>query len=357
MAFIHASLIKSNALVRNEDMTKILGICCLSLALPLIALPASAEENPAEAAIKTATDSFLATLDDTKKEKAVFAFNADERENWHYTPRDRKGLPLKEMTEAQKTAAMNILKAAMSEEGLLKAKQAIECEGVLAILENNPEKRDVEKYFFAIFGTPGAESGWGFRFEGHHLSINLTFVGDKGFSVTPSFFGTNPAEVREGPKKGLRPLASEEDMARDLANKLIAADKPGVVFSKEAIKEILTGEKRSFTQLEPVGVIASDMSDEHQKQLFELISLYTGKYRSELADSDMKKIKAAGMDKIRFGWAGSLKLGEAYYYRVQGPTFLMEAANTQNNANHMHAVWRDAENDFGRDILGGHHHD
>ncbi|BCX49303.1 serine protease [Haloferula helveola] len=319
-----------------------------------LALPIAAEELPAPLALQTAANAFLASLDDKKQERATFPFDSEERENWHYTPRDRKGLPLKDMNEAQKNAAVALANEILSERGAMQAAQIISLESVLAKLENNPQRRDPEKYFVAIFGTPGDKDGWAIRFEGHHLSVNVTLVGDKGFSVTPSFMGTNPGEIREGELKGMRPLAAEEDLARALALTLLESGKKDVLFSENPPKEILTGEERVAKQLEPVGVLASEMTEAQQEALFELISQYTGRYRADLAEADMAKIKKAGMDKIRFGWAGSTKPREAYYYRVQGPTFLMEGCNVQNNANHMHAVWRDTENDFARDLLGEH---
>jgi hypothetical protein len=317
----------------------------------------AAHPQPARSEIETAAKAFAATLDASKKKQAMFPFSSEERENWHYTPVARQGLPLKQMSAAQKTAAMSLLRATLSEDGLLKAKQVIELEGVLAEMEDDPLRRDTGKYYFSLFGEPGAAKGWGYRFEGHHLSLNLTFVDGHKAALTPSFYGTNPAEVRQGPKQGLRPLADEEDRARELTHQLLAAGLKEVVFSTQAPAEILTGEQRKVKQLEPVGIPAAKMPEAQRSLLFELIGLYTGKYRKELAADDMRKIRKAGPEQIRFGWAGSLARGEAYYYRIQGPSFLMEAANAQNNANHMHSVWRDAENDFGRDLLGEHLHD
>jgi hypothetical protein len=322
----------------------------------LLALPALAEETSSVAAMKSAADAFLGTLDDSKRAKAAFPFDSDQRENFKFTPQTRTGLPIEEMDEAQKAAAMKLLDAALSEKGKLKATQIITLEGVLAELEKNPTFRDDGKYYVSIFGKPGDEKAWGWKFEGHHLALNYTVIGGKEVAVTPSFFGANPAEVREGTHKGLRVLGAEEDLAMTLANVLLEGGKKEVVFSEKAPGEILTAESRKATALEPVGIPASDMTAEQKKALLALITEYTGRHRKELADADMKKIEEAGIDKVRFGWAGGTKRGEAWYYRVQGPTFLMEAANTQNNANHIHAVWRDFEGDLGRDMLSEHYH-
>lgn len=324
------------------------------LLLVLFALPLHAKDYPAETLSATVAKQFLSTLDEAQKTKAQLPFTGDERENFRYTPRDRAGLPFKEMSEEQKSTAIKLLDSAVSEKGKLKITQIMALEGILAELEKDPVKRDPTRYFVAIFGTPGDPKGWGWRFEGHHVSFNLTFVDGKGISVTPSFLGSNPGEVREGPHKGLRVLAAEEDLARTLTTTLLAAGKSTVIFSEKPPAEILSFENRQATVLDPVGILASDMTEAQRTALLTLIAEYTGRYHPEIAATAMEKIKAAGTEKIRFGWAGGTKLGEAYYYRIQGPTFLMEAANVQNQANHVHATWRDFTGDFGRDLLGEH---
>lgn len=316
-------------------------------------LPLGAKELPSPALTATAADDFLATLDPAQKTKAQLPFDGDERENFHFTPRDRAGLPLKEMTDAQRAAAMKLLDSALSEKGQLKVSQIMTLEGILAEMEKDPVKRDPGKYGVIVFGTPGDSKGWGWRFEGHHLSFSITLVGGKT-SVTPTFLGSNPGEVREGKHKGLRVLAAEEDLARTLVTTLLAAEKPAVIFSEKPPTEIISGENRTVTALESVGVLASEMTETQRSALLTLIAEYTGRYRPEVSATDMEQIKAAGIDKIRFGWAGGTKPGEAYYYRIQGPTFLMEACNVQNNANHVHAAWRNFTGDFGRDLLREH---
>lgn len=324
-------------------------LICLSLNLPLLA-----KELPEKVTSTAAAEQFLSTLDAGQKAKTALPFTSEERENFRYTPRDRAGLLFKEMTDAQQQAAIKLIDTALSEKGHLKVTQIMSLESVLAEIENDPVRRDSGRYFVAVFGTPGDPKGWGWRFEGHHVSVNLTFVEGKGTSVTPSFLGASPAEIRGGPKKGLRVLAAEEDLARALVATLLAAGKTEVIFSEKAPGEILSFEHRKATVLDPVGVLFSELTGTQQSAMLTLISEYTGRYRSEISATDMDKIKAAGIEKIRFGWAGSTKIGEAYYYRIQGPTFLMEAANVQNNANHMHATWRSFDGDFGRDLLGEH---
>lgn len=321
----------------------------------LLSLPLVAEEVPSISAMKSAATAFLGSLDEAKRAKASFPFEGDARENFRFTPQTRSGLPLKEMDDAQRAAAMKLLDAALSDKGRLKAMQVMMLENVLAVIEKRPEYRDSGKYYVSIFGKPGDENAWGWKFEGHHLALNYTVVGGKEVSVTPSFFGANPGEVRDGEQKGLRVLKAEDELAHTLVNVLLEAGKKEVVFSDKAPAEILTAENRKATALEPVGVLASDMSGAQKKALFDLVSEYTGRHRKDLAEADMKKITAAGIGKIRFGWAGGTKPGEAWYYRIQGPTFLMEAANTQNNANHVHCTWREFEGDFGHDVLKAHY--
>jgi hypothetical protein len=321
----------------------------------LLSLPLAAQDLPSIAAMQSAADAFLGSLDEAKRGKASFAFDSDQRENFRFTPQTRSGLPLEDMDEAQQAAAMKLLEAALSEKGKLKAMQVITLEGVLLEMEKRPDFRDPGKYYVSIFGKPGDAKGWGWKFEGHHLALNYTVAGGKEFSVTPSFYGANPGEVREGEHKGLRVLKAEDELAHVLVNVLLEGGKKEVVFSDKPPAEILSAENRKVTALEPVGISAGDMTAAQKKALLDLISEYTGRHRADLAAADLKKIEKGGIDKIRFGWAGGTKPGEAWYYRVQGPTFLMEAANTQNNANHVHAAWRDFEGDFGHDILGEHY--
>ncbi len=330
----------------------------MKTALPLFLLAFAsfvAAETPTTTLMKSAAEGFLASLDETKRAKATFPMDAADRENFRFTPRDRSGLPLKEMDEAQRKAATKLLESALSDKGRLKAMQVITLEGVLAEIEKRPDYRDDGRYFVSIFGKPGDAAGWGWKFEGHHLSLNYAIHGGK-VAVTPSFMGANPAEVREGAHKGLRPFGAEEDLARALAVVLWDGGKREVLFSEKPPADILTAENREATALEAVGIAAADMTAAQKKALFDLVSEYLGRHRKDLADADMRKITAAGIGHIRFGWAGGLKRGEAFYYRVQGSTFLMECANTQNDANHIHLTWRDFDGDFGRDLMKRHYH-
>ena len=330
---------------------------------PLLALVLALAPTLARAAtvtipgseMATAAKNLLAALDDTQKKRACFAFDSDERENWAFVPKERAGIPLAALTPAQQDLVRKLLASALSEKGLLKINTIIALEALLGEIEKRPEYRDASKYYTSVFGDPGPEETWGWRFEGHHLSVNLTIVPGKGISATPSFMGANPAEVRDGPQNGTRPLAAEEDLARTLATTLQTVGKK-IIFSDQAPREILTAADRKAKQLDPVGVAVAEMSAEQKNALTELIKEYAYRFRAEVARDSLQRIQA-DFESLRFGWAGSLKPGEAYYYRIQGKSFLIEAANSQNNANHIHTVWRDLANDFGRDTLGEHYHD
>ncbi|MCF7731923.1 MAG: DUF3500 domain-containing protein [Akkermansiaceae bacterium] len=305
----------------------------------------------AEAAVR-----LLASLDATQRVKAALTFDGDERENWHFVPMERAGLPLAQMQPYQQALAMGLLSSALGNRGFLKATAIMSLEQVLAEIEKNPDGRNPAKYFFAVFGTPGDHGAWGWRVEGHHLSVNLTLKDGQVLAVSPMFLGANPAEVREGPRQGLRVLASEEELGRELVRAVSAAGHPEVVFTDRVPAEILTGGDRQVRQLDPVGVLFGELAPAQQTALRLLVAEYAERLRPELAGREIERITAAGWKNVRFGWAGGTEVRQAYYYRVQGPTFLIEAANSQNNANHIHTVWRDPAGDFGRDRLGEHYH-
>jgi hypothetical protein len=325
------------------------------LLVSLLLLPAAAQDAPlakASAELAAAASAFVESLDEGGRKEACFPFDSPERENWGFVPKERKGLPYKAMTEDQRKLARKVLETAMSAEGLAKADAVITLESLLAEVEKDPVRRDASKYFTSIFGDPQPGGTWAWRFEGHHLSINFTFVGGKAIAVTPTFIGTNPGEVRDGKYKGMRPLAAEEDLARALATALDTAGKQ-VIFSAKPPAEILTAADRQVAQLEPVGVLAADLTGAQRDGLLALIATFANRHRPDIAAHDLAAIKAE-LTKTRFGWAGGLAPGDAYYYRIQSPAFLIEVVNSQNNANHVHATWRNFAGDFGRDSLGEH---
>jgi hypothetical protein len=327
----------------------------LAVAL-LTGLTSLARAHSAAQEMAEAANNFLAALSDEQRAKATFDFKKDERQNWHFIPKDRNGLTLKEMTIPQRHLAYALLNSAMSQRGFMKATTIMSLEQILKELEQGGRMvRDAELYYFSVFGKPGAQDAWGWRVEGHHLSLNFTIAKGHDVAVTPSFFGSNPAEVRIGPRKGLRVLASEEDIARQLVSSLSQEQKKVAIYTNVAPSDIITGTNRSLRVLKPEGLAMGKMTKPQSELLWQLVQEYVRRYRSEVADKDLEKIQNADLQKITFAWAGTTEPGKGHYYRVQGPTFLMEYDNTQNNANHVHAVWRDLQNDFGEDLLRKHY--
>lgn len=322
----------------------------------LLALPLS--KSPAHEVIDdmaNAATNFLNSLSDEQKAKAVFEFDSKVREDWHFIPKERVGLPLKEMRTEQRQLGQALLSTAMSHDGYVKALTIMSLERVLWEMENHAEKRDPEKYHWSIFGTPSTTKTWGWRVEGHHLSINFTIINGKHIIGTPSFFGANPGNVPDGPRKGLRVLGVEEDLGRALVKSLNAEQSKQAIYDTRAPDDVLTSADTKVSPLEEKGIRGKDLDEAQRKQLHLIIEEYVKRHRPLLADEYLGKIDDAGLDDVQFAWSGSTELGQGHYYRVQGKTFLMEYDNTQNGANHPHAVWRDFDGDFGRDLLKEHY--
>ncbi len=302
-----------------------------------------------------AAQHFLASLTPEQRSKAVFPFEDNERFDWHYIPRERKGLPLREMTPTQRHLAQALLASSLSQTGYMKATTIMSLEDVLRILEHdNGERRNPEKYYFSIFGEPGEKATWAFRIEGHHISQNFTSV--NGHVIAgPSFFGANPAEVKDGPRKGLRTLAREEDLARDLLEALTPSQKKVAIVDATAYPDILTAASRKAALAgQPSGLAISKMSAQQRGMLDALVSEYVHDVPDEIANARAEQVHR-DEDKMYFAWAGVEQKGGPHYYRVQAPSFLIEYDNTQDDANHIHSVWRDFENDFGLDVLKEHY--
>ncbi|MFO1499245.1 MAG: DUF3500 domain-containing protein [Verrucomicrobiota bacterium] len=328
--------------------------------IPVVALAFAAlttnlrAHSPAEELSDAATR-FLVSLSPEQKAKVSFNFDEDERKNWHFIPRPRKGLPLKELTPAQRHLASGLLATGLSQRGYVKATTIMSLEDILKELEQGKGPvRDPELYFLSIFGTPGPQKTWGWRLEGHHLSLNFTISGDQ-VEAAPTFFGSNPAEVRTGPRQGLRVLAAEEDLARALVQALDADQRKVAIYTNTAPADVITGADRKARLLNPEGLSATRMTSAQTNMLWAVVREYVYRTRPDVADKDLQQIVSAGLDKVSFAWAGSIERGEPHYYRVQGPTFLLEYDNTQNNANHVHASWRDLPGDFGEDLLRQHY--
>ncbi len=307
--------------------------------------------------MREAAQDFLGSLRAEQRAQAVYDFAAPERVNWNYVPMPRRGLPFAQMEAAQHDLALELLRTGLSQRGRLQAETIIALEDVLKELEGEGggPRRDRQAYYVTVFGTPSDAQSWGWRFEGHHLALNFTIVDGARVFCAPSFMGANPAEVRSGPRQGVRVMAEEDDLARALVKSLDEAQRAVAVYTDKTPREILTGNRESVEPLSPVGITGTALRPEQREKLEALVRLYLDRYRPELADEMYAKIVGAGLDRIAFAWAGGFERGQANYYRIQGPTFLIEFANTQNQANHIHTVFREFGNDFGRDLLREHY--
>ncbi len=299
---------------------------------------------------------FLAALNADQRGKAIFPFDTDERVGWHFIPKERKGLPLREMTPYQKHLASALLAAGLSQTGYIKAVTIMSLEDVLKVMENDSgERRNPEKYYFSVFGTPSDSGTWGYRVEGHHLSQNYTVVNGKVIDA-PSFFGSNPAEVREGARKGLRTLSGEDDLGMELIHTLDEGQQKVAIVDPTAYEDILTAASRKAAlQGQPSGLSASKMNANQFDALMALIEEYARNVPDELAEGRLAQTNEAGRN-IYFAWSGGVNRSDPHYYRVQTPSFLIELDDTQDNANHIHSVWRDFTGDFGDDLLQQHYH-
>ncbi len=299
---------------------------------------------------------FLQALSPTQKAKTQFAFDNEERYNWHYTPIERKGIALRELNAGQRKAGLDLLHTALSDTGFNKTIAIIHLEDVLREVENRPandDYRNPEKYFFSIFGNPFLDSIWGWRFEGHHIAFNFSSNNNELVSSTPGFLGSNPAIVLSGPEKGKQILKDETELGLALIHSLDPKQKEKAIINAEAPAEILTGDSRKAMINDPKGIMYSELNSNQQKNFMHLLSIYIHRYTRLFAMGMMQEIETAGLNNLRFAWAGDQQAGPGHphYYRIQGPTIIIEYDNIQNNANHVHTVIRDLKNDFGGDEL------
>jgi Protein of unknown function (DUF3500) len=314
----------------------------------------------------SAANAFVNSLSPEQRQKATFPFESNERLHWNFIPSEafpRNGLLLKDMNENQRKLVHDLLKSALSQRGYLTATAIMDLESTLGDLERRAREsgrgaesmvRDPLKYYVSVFGTPSTKNTWGWRVEGHHVSLHLTVVNGNLIASSPTFFGSNPAEVREGPKKGLRILGDQEDAARDLLLALNDSQRARAIIQNVALNEIVTTNKLDISPLSPAGIPAAEMTPQQREMLMKVVNIYISKMADDIAADRTAKLQKAGVDKIAFAWAGETERGKKHYYRIQGPTFLIEHDNSQNDGNHVHSVWRDFNGDFGRDLLREH---
>lgn len=324
--------------------------------IPLIAQAHEISAPATAAQMVQAAKAFLGALSPAQVDTAWFPFEDEERYDWHYVPRSRDGLALKDMTDDQRKLAFAFLRTGLSQSGHIKSTTIMKLEAVLREIETwNMLGRDPEKYFFSFFGQPTETGTWGWRVEGHHLSLNFTIVKGHLFATAPRFLGANPAEVANGVLKGVRTLAGEEDLARKLVTSLDSEQRRKAVFRERAYRDIVTGSDEKVKPPELAGISAGELNQAQINLLFRLIDEYASAVPPGIAKQRMDIIRKSGIDQIYFGWAGGLEPGQPHYYRIQGATFLIEYDNVQNGANHIHTVWRDFDGDFGRDLLREHY--
>jgi hypothetical protein len=312
----------------------------------------------AVAQMGAAATAFLDSLNSEQKAKATFEYMDGERIFWYYPPMNRHGLALRDMEPAQRELAMAVLASGLTTESYEQAKLIIEHETVLGPLELEQNiktfRRDVELYYFTIFGTPGGKEPWGWRVEGHHISLHFSIMDDKVISTTPFFFGANPAEVRKGPKTGLRILGGREDLAFDLMGSLDENQVEESIICDAAPADIVTFNSSKASLMTYEGLPASKMNGAQKELLLALVAEYVNQVRTDVAVQKLDALKKDGLDHLYLAWAGPVSKDEPHYYRIHGGDFVVEFDNRQDGANHIHSVWRDVENDFATDVMREH---
>jgi len=331
----------------------------LLLVLPLATSAWSYYRKESTAREMTLTaQKFLDSLSEEQRKTALLDYDTPKRVDWHFIPKDsRKGMQVRDMKEDQRKAAHDLLRSALSQIGYDRATKIMELEKLLFELQKGKSGplRDSERYYFTVFGKPDGEGKWGLSVEGHHLSLNFVLEGGKVISSTPTAFCTNPAVIMNDVipqfKKGERVIAKEETIAFELLDSLSDEQRKTAVFAREPLQEVrAAGEAQPPTDA-PVGIAAKDLKPEQVEILRKLIQAYADNLTEDVAQQRIADIEKAGFEKVHFGWAGAQKPGVGHYYRVQGPTFLIEFVNVQpdaagNPANHIHSLWRDMRGDF-----------
>jgi len=316
----------------------------------------SAEDVWSASTMARAAEALRNSLSAEQRAKASFTLEDEQRFDWHFIPRARKGIPFKELDPAQRLLASALVSSGLSPQGFTKASTVMSLEAVLREIEQGKGPvRDPELYYVSLFGDLGTNKPWGWRVEGHHLSLNFTIADGRSAAATPAFFGANPAEVLYGPRKGLRTLAAEEDHARALVKSLDDKQRAQAVVAQSAPADILSTNSRKAQPLKPAGLQTSKLGGKQQEMLMALLREYATRHSGDFATARLDRVRSDGLANIYFAWAGGFDKGQAHYYRIQGSSFLVEYDNIQNNANHIHSVWRDFNGDFGLDLLGAHY--
>jgi len=323
--------------------------------ISLIAAVGGSLSAPSASSNVTKATAFISSLTPEQKKKATFPFYGLTPHEWSFLPASTTfpdGVAVKDLDATQKDRLYELMQSYLSDKGYRKTRTIMDLENVLRELNPGNPSRIPENYFVAIYGVPDRSGTWGWSFQGHHVVLNFTVVNDV-VAFAPFFFGANPAEIKDGPRKGTRPIADEEDAAFELMNAFSAEQKQIAIFQASSYAEIVTGTATQVSPLPAVGIAAKDLSNEQKAVLKKLISVILASMPEKLARMRMTKIKAEDFGAIRFGWAGKTNKSDPHYYRIQGKSFLVEFDNVTGN--HIHLVWRDFDGDFGRDLLREHY--
>ncbi len=301
-------------------------------------------------------NNLIDVLDDATREKLILDLDNEDRQHWHYYPDiiPRKGLRLKELSKEKIFRIMNILENVLSEQGTEKTKRIIDLENIL-FFRSGSSSRDPLKYYFTLFGKPSNKNLWGLQFEGHHISLNFLFNGNQIVSSAPRFFGANPSIYTDNSNKKVDTLKQEEYVARKLVLSMSESQKDKTIFSSIAPPDIVTGTKARSVSLKPKGINFTDLNSEQKKKFLQLINVYLDVLPEKEKVRIESRIFFENLEFLFFAWAGGIQPGQGHYYRIQGKDFIIEYDNTQENANHIHTVWRDLDNDFGRRFLSNHY--
>ena len=314
---------------------------------------------PAAAEMRGAALALLHSLDANQKSALSFSYYDGERIFWYYPPLNRHGLALRDMNDEQRRLAYALMATGLTEDSNRKAQLIIEHEAVLGPLEKEQGRvtwdRDPLLYSWTIFGDPGNDAEpWGWRVEGHHVSLHYSVWGDRVLSMTPFFFGANPAEVRQGPKQGLRILGDSQDIALELMASLDAGQKSRAMIYDEAPADIITFNASRASLPKEEGLPATAMTGTQREMLMTLASEYVTRIRADLAEEKLTALREGGLEKIHLAWGGPIDRTQPHYYRLHGGDFVVEYDNRQNGANHIHSVLRDVGNDFAADVMRDH---
>ena len=319
----------------------------------------TAHKHASAAGMTKAAKRFVESLSGDQRDKTIYEYMDGERIFWYYPPVNRHGIPLRDMDDDQRQLAYSLMETGLTDRSFDQAKLIIEHESVLGPLEKEAGVtsfvRDPDLYYWTVFGDPASDKEpWGWRVEGHHISLNFSLWGDKFISMTPFFFGANPAEVRKGPKKGLRILDQREDLAFELMNSLDQGQTSKATIYGEAPYDILTYNASRVSLPPEEGLPASKMNNTQKDILRNLVNVYVNQVRTDMAQEKLQRLEEEGFDGLHWAWGGPVEEGKEHYYRIHGGNFVVEFDNRQNGANHIHSVWRDVENDFANDVLREH---